>query len=94
MEDSHFSDMAMIRDHFPDAVDIERVQQMDFTECVYINPPARRKGDVPGSVNVETKEIRTIIELKELEPETGIYAGMSPITHRVYVYVDLLIYMP
>lgn len=87
MKESYFSDMAMIRDHFPDAVDIQKVERMDFTESVFVAPSVTGWEEADEKTKLEVKEIRTIVELKELEPETGIYAGMSPVTHRVYIYV-------
>ena len=75
---SHFSDLRMIQDHFPDGVDIERVYEIDFTEVIYHKAEGEKNN----------REIRTNVEMKELEPETGIYGGMSPVTHRVYIYLE------
>ena len=67
--------LKMILDHFPDAVDIVFSSSKETTEHlpnVFV--------DVDGDI--------VDLQLKELEPETGIYATMSHISHRVYVFVD------
>lgn len=83
----HFSDTQMIADHFPDGVDIQKVDEKAFIEVIYKNVPAEMsEAQMENSPQIET--VHTTIVLTELEPETGIYAAMSPITHRVYVYTS------
>jgi hypothetical protein len=63
-------DLQFILDHFPDGVDVRIVDNEFVLESVF-------------TLNgLESNEII----LHELEPETDVYAGMSPITHRVYVF--------
>ena len=65
----------IIDSHFPDAVDIHMVGSDNVIE---IGPPQPTEKYQIGGV---------ILNLKEVEPETGIFAAMSPVTHDVYVYL-------
>lgn len=84
----------MLLDHFPDGVDVVQVDPLrgmfsdvngfEVTEEIYegVPPPV-----IVGQDNAAPYS-EVVFHLVELEPETGIYAGMSPITHSVYVYID------
>jgi hypothetical protein len=73
----------MIKDHFPDGVEIQEINSFETTEFEW-------KPEHYVAPNVTDGDPDSILELalKELEPETGIYATMSPFSHRVYVHKD------
>lgn len=62
---------------YPDGVDIQVVHQKNVIETTL----DYGAGGTPYAVE-------TIVELREIEPETGIYSAMSEKTHRIYLYVD------
>ena len=72
-------DLKMMQAYFPDAVDIVFVNRTTWYERDSENHPNPYSSYMPPV---------TELTLNELEPETGIYAVMSPVTHRVYVFVD------
>lgn len=68
----------ILLEKYPDGVDIQVVHQKNVIETTL----DYGAGDDPYAVE-------TIVELMEIEPETGIYSAMSEKTHRIYLYVDL-----
>jgi hypothetical protein len=76
------SDAKNVLEKFPDGIDVYLVDSMWIVEEVpgYDGYSA----DVPVNAFYSTKCQLTLLEI---EPETGIFAAMSPITHRVYVYL-------
>jgi hypothetical protein len=81
-------DLKMILDHFPDGVDVMLIPAKETTEFEF-NPDKYISPNVVDARGEDFDHV-TELQLKELEPETGIYAAMSPVTNRIYVYVDLL----
>ena len=73
--------LSLLRDYFPDWVDVVEVSE-NKTVTEY-----REFTDSEESIIWSVQENK--IELKELEPEVGIFAGMSSLTHRVYVYFSI-----
>ena len=77
--------------HFPDAVDIHMVPilpaevDMNVIECMATQKEIEEFCESnPGQ---ELPFPQSKIKLVEIEPETGIFAAMSPVTHDVYVYL-------
>lgn len=70
----------MLQDHFPDGVSIIRADCREVQEFKIWELP--EEDDTPLVVGVHQ------LTLTEVEPETGIYAVMSPHSHNVYVYID------
>jgi hypothetical protein len=69
-------DVHVVMAHFPDAADCMLVPDRHVSEASLL------------SATLTDLDIRKIdLLLQEIEPETGIYACMSPLTRRVYVYV-------
>ena len=82
-----------IKSHFPDYVDmflVDRRNADNLVELVCDIPVEVYKANIDNPTFDVTQYTRRIpIDLsKELEPETGIYAWMSPITRRVFVYLE------
>jgi hypothetical protein len=79
-------DLQVIQDHFPDGVDIALVDDRYIKEqlCDMVGWLQNKLMD-PTQDEPMVKEV--YMTLDEIEPETGIYAALSPLTHRVYVYV-------
>jgi hypothetical protein len=74
---------------FPDAVDYVMVHDRTITEQVWDHTDPKSymareddETDIPV-INQQT------YHLTEVEPETGIYAVMSPVSRRVYIYALL-----
>lgn len=74
MSDPQAELIEAVRLHFPDAVDVLEVSVRQLTEQSH------------PLIDSSIQEVQLV--LVELEPETPIYAAMSPHTHRVYVYFD------
>ena len=78
-----------IMEHFPDGVDVIIAPSMEVEEVIGPDPIEfdwRREKEIDPSQLVPIKKLK--LYLTEIEPETGVYAAMSPITHRVYLYID------
>lgn len=75
---------------YPDAVDVQAVQRKVVIETT-VDAPQDYEDARHGSVHAGEQPIlsESVIQLMEIEPETGIYTAMSEKTHRVYVYVDI-----
>ena len=79
-----------LQEHFPDGVDFVIVPSLQITEATVepldmsalLGMPPEEAANLPPPVT------KRQFNLNEIEPETGIYAAMSPATHRVYVYID------
>lgn len=80
--------MDVLAQRFPDGVDVLVVQHLQVKECAY---PAT--WNVPGhpfaipldpSEPVEPGVFYT--NLVEVEPESGVFAGQSELSHNVFVY--------
>jgi hypothetical protein len=86
--DFGFHDLDVINDHFPDGVDIFMVDRPMWIEvCLDANMSIFDYLDEPDPSRFEPLN-KVRLDLVEIEPETGIYAAMSPVTRRVYVYVS------
>ena len=76
----------MLLEKYPDGVDVQAVNQRRVIETTVDAPQETPLYEWRSS---EPQLVETIIELTEIEPETGIYSAMSEKTHRVYVFVDI-----
>lgn len=74
--------LKMLQDYFPDMVDFVEINYRETTEFEW--PPENHIA--PNVVDGGDPHIEELV-LKELEPETGVFAAMSPFTHRVFVCV-------
>lgn len=72
--------MRMIEDHYPDGVQVVLVSAPNWVELILgeVNPFVS-DGPIPMQ--------KVNLHLIEVEPETGIFAAMSPVTHNVYIFV-------
>lgn len=70
----------MLQDHFPDGVSVIRADCREVSEIQIEASP--EEADTPLVLGVHP------LTLTEVEPETGIYAVMSPHSHNVYVYIN------
>lgn len=68
----------LLHNYFPDGVEVHLVDDIDVLETS-APPGGLWEGPVPMN------QVRLI--LTEIEPETGIFAAMSPVTHNVYVFI-------
>lgn len=91
--DDHDPFIKMICDHFPECVDIVYVDKMQFDELVADVPEEVFKAKLtdPDHTDISPycRRIPMNIPIEELEPETGVHAVMSEITHRVFVFKDM-----
>lgn len=81
--------MEAIKLHFPDGVDIVQASAKTFEEFVAPRFPGLElatSSDPTEQLPVESIQIN----LTQLEPELELYAAMSPLTHRVYVFLNPL----
>ena len=80
-----------IEAHFPDYVDMYMVNRRDkLLEYVFDIPAEIFKANIDNP-NFDVTQYTRLLDIDlstELEPETGIYAWMSPFTHRVFVYLE------
>lgn len=72
--------LEMLQEKFPDGVSVIRADCKEVQEIQVKEAPL--EDDTPLVLGIQS------LILVELEPETGIYAVMSPSSHNVYVYID------